>query len=569
MSFSTRVSLLTRICLRRAAAGLGASRDLSSSSLSLSQWSTTDAEARTLGDAHHLLSGEWIAPATHGERTASIPDPLDSGVASMIRVPDPEPVVVSPTLARFVSNVHQVPKSGLHNPFKRPERYLLYGRVCLLVAQALRDEKVAAYFARLIQRVSPKSRVQADGEVTITRQFFENFGGDQVRFLARSFGVPGDHYGQQSNGYRFPFGGVCIVTPFNFPLEIPALQLVGALMMGNRPLLKVDSKVSIVMEQFIRLMIACGMPPDDVDLIHCGGETMQGVIAAAEPRNTLFTGSSRVAEVLATDLRGKIRVEDAGFDWKIIGPDAAGWSDHDIDYVAYVCDQDAYACSGQKCSAQSILLVHERVLEADTGLLRKMKERASLRSLENLEVGPTLSVTTATMENHVASLLEVDGAKLLFGGKRLTGHTIPEQYGAFEPTAVFVPLKAILGDAAVFHLVTTEIFGPMQVVTAYEDVDDVLDVLERMEAHLTAAVVSNDSHFVKHVLANSVNGTTYVGMRARTTGAPQNHWFGPAGDPRAAGIGSPEAITATWSCHREVITDEGPVDAGWRAPPPS
>lgn len=86
-----------------------------------------------------------------------------------------------------------------------------------------------------------------------------------------------------------------------------------------------------------------------------------------------------------------------------------------------------------------------------------------------------------------------------------------------------------------------------------------LGALERCEAHLTAAVVSRDIQFQNHVLANTVNGTTYSGIRARTTGAPQNHWFGPAGDPRGAGIGSPEAIRMVWSCHREIIFDQGPV----------
>lgn len=54
--------------------------------------------------------------------------------------------------------------------------------------------------------------------------------------------------------------------------------------------------------------------------------------------------------------------------------------------------------------------------------------------------------------------------------------------------------------------------------------------------------------------------------QARTTGAPQNHWFGPAGDPRGAGIGTPEAIKLVWSCHREIITDEGPIPSGWSTP---
>jgi hypothetical protein len=88
---------------------------------------------------------------------------------------------------------------------------------------------------------------------------------------------------------------------------------------------------------------------------------------------------------------------------------------------------------------------------------------------------------------------------------------------------------------------------------------NVLDSLEGMHHHLTAAIVSKDINFIEHVLAHTVNGTTYAGIRARTTGAPQNHWFGPAGDPRGAGIGTPEAIRLVWSCHREVIYDHGPV----------
>ena len=64
----------------------------------------------------------------------------------------------------------------------------------------------------------------------------------QVRFMARSFSVSGDHAGQMSNGLRWPYGPVAIVTPFNFPLEIPALQLMGALFMGNKPLVHVDHR---------------------------------------------------------------------------------------------------------------------------------------------------------------------------------------------------------------------------------------------------------------------------------------------------------------------------------------
>jgi 1-pyrroline-5-carboxylate dehydrogenase len=71
---------------------------------------------------------------------------------------------------------------------------------------------------------------------------------------------------------------VTIVTPFNFPLEIPLLQLMGALYMGNKPLLKVDSKVSIVMEQMMRLLHYCGLPAEDVDFINSDGKTMNKIL---------------------------------------------------------------------------------------------------------------------------------------------------------------------------------------------------------------------------------------------------------------------------------------------------
>ena len=84
------------------------------------------------------------------------------------------------------------------------------------------------------QRTAPKSDAQARGEVVIARIFLENFSGDQPRFLARSFAVPGDHGGQLTQGFRWPYGPVALICPFNFPLEIPILQLMGALYMGNK-----------------------------------------------------------------------------------------------------------------------------------------------------------------------------------------------------------------------------------------------------------------------------------------------------------------------------------------------
>ena len=421
------------------------------------------------------------------------------------------------------------------------------------------QEPVANFFADLIMACVPKSRVQALGEVKVTAAFLNNFGGDNVRRLAQSFGVPGDHYGQMSVGHRWPYGPVAIVTPFNFPLEIPVLQLMGALYMGNKPVLKPSEQVSIVMEQYLRLLHECGMDTVDVDFLNCAGPVAQEVITQTPVRLTQFTGSSRVGELLSQATNGKVFLEDAGFDWKVLGPDV-----DNVDYVAWQCDQDAYATIGQKCSAQSILFVHENW--KSTNLLDKMKSNASKRSLDDLTVGPVLTVTTEQFLQHTNRLAGIDGASVLWGGKELENHKIPEKYGAVEPTAVFVPLEEMMKDEH-FDACASEIFAPFQVITYYNDdtMDLMLEALERMSHHLTAAVVSNDVDFQTKVLAHTVNGTTYAGRRARTTGAPQNHWFGPAGDPRGAGIGTPEAIKLVWSCHREIINDNL-VPKDWTQP---
>ena len=419
----------------------------------------------------------------------------------------------------------------------------------LKAGHALSTPEVAEYFTQCIMRCVPKSHGQAMGEVKVTADFLNNFGGDNVRRLAKSFGVPGDHYGQMSVGHRWPYGAVALVTPFNFPLEIPVLQLMGSLYMGNKPVLKPSEQVSFVMEQFLRLLISCGMDPKDVDFLNCKGPVVQELIVDTPVRLTQFTGSSRVAELLCQATNGKVKIEDAGFDWKVIGPDVG-----DVDYVAWQCDQDAYASIGQKCSAQSICFVHENWKES--GLIDKMKANAAKRTLDDYTVGPVLTNTTQKCLDHTNRLASIPGAQIMWGGKELTNHKIPAVYGAIEPTAVYVPLEEMMKPEN-FDSCVSELFAPFQVVTFFNDdtLDMVLQALEGMSHHLTAAVVSNDIEFQQKVLANSVNGTTYAGRRARTTGAPQNHWFGPAGDPRGCGIGTPEAIQLVWSCHREIIND--------------
>ena len=513
-------------------------------------WSTVDPETLSPSNPaklQNLVDGKWQGTASYLEFL----DPLKGG--HIMSVPNTS---VSET-EDFLNSARAVPKSGLHNPFKDITRYKLYGSICEKVASRMNEADTFDYFCRLVQRAAPKSKDQAVGEVAVVRTFFENFSGDQVRFLARGFSVPGDRIGQQSQGYRWPYGPVAIIAPFNFPLEIPVLQMMGALFMGNKVTIKPDPRVAICLEQWIRFLHSCGMPLTDVNLLNGQGDAIESLIRKDAFRLIQFTGSSKIANKIAEISKGKVKIEDAGFDWKVLGPDVSG-----IDYVAYTSDQDAYAFGGQKCSAQSILFAHENWVKK--GFFDKIKALAENRKLSDLTIVPILTWNNERIQKHVDAVASIPGAKILFGGAPIKeSHNIPAVYGSYLPTAVYVPIKEIKKH---FHLVTSELFGPFQIVTSWNSLDEVLPLLESMENHLTAAVVSNEPNFLREVLGNTVNGTTYAGIRARTTGAPQNHWFGPAGDPRGAGIGTPEAIKLVWSCHREIITDTWTVPENFKAP---
>jgi len=209
-----------------------------------------------------------------------------------------------------------------------------------------------------------------------------------------------------------------------------------------------------------------------------------------------------------------------------------------------------------------MLFVHENWDKV--GVVDKLATVSAKRNLSDLTATPILTWTTEKIQSHIRACLQIPGASLAFGGKPLEGHSIPSCYGAFEPTAVRIPVES-LSDPVHFKVATTELFGPFQVIVDYKEdqLPLVFSAVNSMENHLTAGIVSNNVQFLQEVLANTIPGTTYAGIRARTTGAPQQHWFGPSGDPRAGGIHTPEAIKLVWSSHREVIYDYGPVPGSW------
>jgi 1-pyrroline-5-carboxylate dehydrogenase len=156
----------------------------------------------------NFINGEWRSTNKYEEYL----DPLNGKVYLE------SPLTEKNEMEDIITSMKNCPRHGLHNPLKNVERYKMYGDICRKITTALHDDEIFMHFVNLIKRTFPKSDAQAIGEMRVTRAFFENFCGDNVRFLARSFANPGDHYGQQTQGYRWPYGPVVLIAPFNFPL---------------------------------------------------------------------------------------------------------------------------------------------------------------------------------------------------------------------------------------------------------------------------------------------------------------------------------------------------------------
>ena len=314
-----------------------------------------------------------------------IPNPLTG--KCLVTVPDTQ----IDELDTLIKSMSACPPYGLHNPLYRKERYALYGQIFARAADTLATAEVYDYFTRLINTVMPKGIEECKGEVTVVRDFLYNLAGDGVRNLAQGVITPGNRTGQEACSYPYPYGPVAIIAPFNFPLEIPALQLCGALAMGNKPLLKPDSRVAVVAEAFVRLLYCCGIPDDDMCLLHAGGKTTEHLMKMkinGQPliRMIQFTGSTKIAKRLLRLTEGRVKIEDSGFNWKILGPN---FFTENVEPVARQCDKDAYGASGQKCSAQSLLITHKNWVKA--GLWNRLVKLADERKVEDLSIGPILS----------------------------------------------------------------------------------------------------------------------------------------------------------------------------------
>ncbi len=336
---------------------------------------------------------------------------------------------------------------------------------------------------------------------------------------------------------RQPHGVVAAITPWNFPIAIPCWKLMPALVTGNTVVFKPSHYAPLSALNLVSILEEAGMPPGVVNLVLGGGQA--GAALVEDPRVAMvsFTGSLEIGREIAVscarsgkrlhlELGGKnaiIVLEDADIDLAI---DGAIWS--------------AFGTSGQRCTAASRLIVHERVAGAFTdGLVARAKALRLGNGLDPAtEVGPVVNQPALEKIQRYMDIGRDEGAAVACGGTRASGPGLDKGW-FFQPT-VLVDVKPQM------RVAQEEIFGPVTDVIVCSSLEEAVAINNDVPYGLVTSVYTRDVNAAFRAMERITTGIVYV--NAGTIGAEVHL---PFGGTRGTGNGHREAGQAALDSYSE------------------
>lgn len=297
---------------------------------------------------------------------------------------------------------------------------------------------------------------------------------------------------------REPMGVVGQITPFNFPLLMAAWKSAPALAAGCCVVLKVAEQTPLTGLRLGQLALEAGFPPGVLNVITGGGaETGHELVVHKAVDKIAFTGSTEVGKIIlknAADTVKNVTMELGGKSPIIL------WKDADVDAAIELTHQALFYNQGQNCCAGSRLYVHSSLHDE---VAHRLTERAKKRVvgdpfLEDTEQGPQVDEAQMKKILGYIDLGQQAGATLQTGGKR---HGDKGYY--VEPTV----FSNVTDD---FQIAQEEIFGPVQSILKFDDLDDVLRRANNSDYGLAAGVFAKDVDVISQLSRGLKAGTVWV-----------------------------------------------------------
>ncbi len=358
----------------------------------------------------------------------------------------------------------------------------------------------ASEIGRLLSREEGKPLAEGTGEVYRAGQFFTYFGAEALRLhgdLAESV-----RPGIEIDVRREPVGVVAVISPWNFPVATPAWKIAPALAFGNAVVWKPANLTPASAVALTEIIARQDIPPGLFNLVTGpGGEVGQRLVESAAVAAISFTGSVPVGRRIAASAIAnmpKLQLEMGSKNPFLVMDDA------DLDLAVAHVSNAAFGGTGQKCTAASRVIVHEKV--HDAFLERLVAAAKALRVGHALEegtqIGPVVSEGQLAQDLDYIRLGREEGAELLCGGERLDRAT----EGYFMAPAVFA------GTRNDMRINREEMFAPITCVMKTAGYEEALAIANDSEFGLTAGIMTRSLSRASHFRANMRAGCIMVNL---------------------------------------------------------
>lgn len=367
-----------------------------------------------------------------------------------------------------------------------------------LIGLKLRDQ--TAELSNLMAREAGKLLAEAQGEVLRASQIFRFFAQECLR-------VSGEYHSSTRPGVgvevRYePLGVVGLITPWNFPLAIPAWKIAPALAAGNTVVIKPSEYTPALIERLALIARNAGLPDGVFNVVFGDGETVGQALCDNPGVSAIsFTGS------VATGRKMRPRLAERG---AAIQQEMGGKSpllildDVDPSLAAGVAVSGSVLSTGQRCTSNSRVIVTKGIANA---LIAEMKEQISALRVGDAialrtDLGPVNNEAQLRTNLDYVSSAKKEGATCLTGGERLKLQT-PGYYMS----------PCLISDChnSMQH-VRDEVFGPIVSVIVAEDYEHALDIANDTEFGLSSGICTNSLKHAEDFKRRSTAGIVAVNL---------------------------------------------------------
>ena len=387
-----------------------------------------------------------------------------------------------------------------------PER----GEILLEVARRMRAAKPA--LGRLVTREMGKVIGEGLGDVQESIDFIEYMAGEGRRRVGET--VPSELRSKFCLTVRQPKGVVACVTPWNFPTAIPNWKIAAALITGNTVVLKPASATSACATEVVRLYEEAGVPSGVLNLV-TGSGAVVGNTLVEDPRvrTVSFTGGVDTGrEVYVRGARGlkMVHLELGGKNPVIVLDDA------DLPLALEGVLFGAFGTAGQRCTATSRLIVHDKVFDRFLGMLTERLDRFPIGDPLDPKTGMG-PVASADQERKVLEYIAIGRkeAKLRYGGEKLHGGVYDR--GFFVRPTIFETKHGT-------RISKEEIFGPVLSAIRVTSYEEAVRVANDIDYGLSSSIYTRDVNLAFRAIGDLEAGITYI--NAPTIGAEVQLPFG-------------------------------------------